>query len=95
MKTATVSELRSLFSKYLAKVKTGEEVIVTDHGKAIAKIVSIPKNEMEIPLHLHRLEQAGLARIGKSKLPPGFWGLPRPKVRKGAALRSLLKERED
>jgi prevent-host-death family protein len=95
MKTAAVSELKALLSKYLSKVKAGEEVIVTDRGKAIAKIMPIYRDEIKIPPHLLRLEQAGLARIGKSCLPPGFWSLPRPKVRKGGALKALLKEREE
>ena len=95
MKTAAVSELKALLSKYLSKVKAGEEVIVTDRGKAIAKIVPINRGEMEIPPHLLTLERAGLARIGKSSLPPGFWNLPRPKDRKGAALKALLNEREE
>lgn len=95
MKTAAVSELKALLSKYLSKVKAGEEVIVTDRGKAIAKIVPIKRGEMEMPPHLLTLERAGLARIGKAALPPGFWGLPRPKDRKGAALKALLNEREE
>jgi len=53
------------------------------------------EGEMKIPPHLLTLERAGLARIGKPSLPPGFWGLPRPKDRSGAALKALLKEREE
>ena len=39
MKTAAVSKLKASISEYLLKVKAGEEVIVTDRGKPIAKIV--------------------------------------------------------
>jgi prevent-host-death family protein len=94
MKTAAVSELKALLSKYLSKVKAGEEVIVTDRGKPIAKIIPIKRTDMEIPPHLLSLERAGLVRIGKSKLPESFWSLPRPADRKGAALKALLEERE-
>ena len=66
MKTTAVSERKALLSKYLSKVKAGEEVIVTDRGKAIAKIVPIIRDEIKIPSHLLALERAGLARIGKS-----------------------------
>ena len=82
-------------SKYLSKVKAGEEVVVTDRGRPIAKIVPIKRTEMEIPPHLLTLERAGLARIGKSSLPTNFWSLPRPKDKKGAALKALLSEREE
>jgi prevent-host-death family protein len=95
MKTAAVSELKALLSKYLSKVKAGEEVIVTDRGKAIAKIVPIKRGELEMPSHLLALERAGQARIGKPTLPTGFWNLPRPKDRKSAALKALLDEREE
>ena len=95
MKTAAVSELKALLSKYLSKVKAGEEVVVTDRGRPIAKIVPIKRTEMEIPPHLLTLERAGLARIGKSSLPTNFWSLPRPKDKKGAALKALLSEREE
>ena len=95
MKTAAVSELKAFLSKYLSKVKAGEEVVVTDRGKPVAKIVPIRHTEREIAPHLLTLERAGLARIGKASLPTDFWKLPRPKDRKGLALQSLIKEREE
>jgi len=95
MKTAAVSELKALLSKYLSNVKAGEEVVVTDRGKPIAKLVPIKRAEMEIPPHLLTLERAGLARIGKSSIPANFWSLPRPKDKKGALRKALLKEREE
>lgn len=36
-----VRELKNNLSRYLAKVGTGDEVIVTDRGRAIAKITPI------------------------------------------------------
>ena len=95
MKTAAVSELKALLSKYLSQVKAGEEVVITDRGKPIAKIVPIARADTEIPAHLLTLERAGLARIGSNSFPKGFWTMPRPKDRKGRALQSLLQEREE
>jgi len=60
MKTAAVSELKALLSKYLSKVKAGEEVVVTDRGRPIAKIVPIKRAEMEIPAS----PDAGAGRFG-------------------------------
>ena len=73
MKTAAVSKLKASLSEYLLKVKAGEEVIVTDRGKPIAKIVPLKRSETAIPSHLLTLEKAGLARIGRGKLPEDFW----------------------
>jgi len=95
MTTAAVSELKALLSKYLSKVKSGEEVIVTDRGKPVAKIVPINRTDVDIPPHLLSLERAGLARIGKSRLSSAFWALPRPKDKKGSALKALLSDREE
>ncbi|MGO1507230.1 MAG: type II toxin-antitoxin system Phd/YefM family antitoxin [Microbacteriaceae bacterium] len=36
-----VRELRDGLSRYLTDVRNGEEVIVTDHGKPVAKLVPI------------------------------------------------------
>jgi prevent-host-death family protein len=95
LKTAAVSELKASLSAYLAKVKAGEEVLVSDRGKPVAKIVPLKPGDVETPAHLLALEQAGLARIGTNKLPKDFWDRPRPKDKKGLALNGLLKEREE
>lgn len=94
MKTAAVSKLKASISEYLSKVKAGEEVIVTDRGKPIAKIVPLKRDEIKIPSHLLTLERAGLVKIGTGKLPSDFWDINRPKDKKGLALATLLKERE-
>ena len=95
MKTAAVSELKALLSKYLLQVKAGEEVVITDRGKPIAKIVPITRADTEISAHLLNLERAGLARIGSNTLPKGFWAMPRPKDSNRRALQGLLREREE
>jgi prevent-host-death family protein len=39
MKTATVSRLKASLSEYLAGVREGESLIVTDRGRPAAKII--------------------------------------------------------
>ncbi len=41
MKTTPVSKLKATLSEQLARVKAGEEIVVTEHGKPIAKIVPL------------------------------------------------------
>ena len=95
MKSATVSKLKATLSEYLARVKAGEEVLVTERGKPIAKIIPLaPVNSTTSP-HLLELARAGLVRIGTGRLPRGFWALPRPKDPRGAALKALLEERAE
>lgn len=95
MKTAAVSQLKATLSKYLERVKAGEEVLVTDRGKPIARIIPIAPGRQEVSPHLRDLERAGLARIGSGKLPEGFWDAPRPQDATGAARKALLEERSE
>src|SRR3989442_15914001 len=94
MKTAAVSKLKASLSEYLARVKAGEEVIVTERGKPIAKIVPFGGSQAEIPAHLLEKARAGLIRLGSGKLPKGFWKMPRPAVPGGAGGKDVLEERE-
>src|SRR2546425_8271043 len=94
MKTAAVSKLKAGLSEYLARVKAGEEVIVTERGKPIAKIVPFGGNQAEIPAHLLEKARAGLIRLDSGKLPKGFWKMPRPTVPGGAGAKAVLEERE-
>jgi prevent-host-death family protein len=94
MKSAPVAKLKASLSEYLARVKAGEEVIVTERGKPIAKIVPLDRDAAEIPAHLLEKARAGLIRLGSGKIPKGFWKLPRPAVPGSAAVKAVLEERE-
>jgi prevent-host-death family protein len=95
MKSAQVSELKATLSRCLAKVKAGEELIVMERGKPIAKLVPMPRQRDMETAQLDDLVRAGLVRSGSGKLPAGFWKLPRPKDRKGRALQALLTDRTE
>jgi prevent-host-death family protein len=69
MKTAAVSELKASLSEYLGQVKAGEEVLITDRGKPIARIVPLGRDDSDRPLHLLELERSGLARIVIGVIP--------------------------
>ena len=94
MRSATVSKLKASLSEHLARVKAGEEVIVTERGKPIAKIVPFGRDQSELPAHLLELARADLIRLGSGKLPKGFWKMPRPAVPDGAGVKAVLEERE-
>jgi prevent-host-death family protein len=56
---AGVRELRDHLSRYLDLVRDGQEVTVTDHGRAVARLVPL-----EHPRPLDRLIAEGLATPG-------------------------------
>ena len=68
MKTATVSQLKKLLSAYLRQVKTGEEVLITEHGHPIARLLPIT-NPVSLPDHLQDMERKGLLKRGEKSLP--------------------------
>ncbi len=91
MKTAAVSELKAFLSKYLSNVKAGEEVVVTDRGRPIAKIVPMKRVETDMPPHLLTLERAGQEAGWRASAKPvcrrasGVWRVQR--TEKGARSR--------
>lgn len=95
MKRTAVSTLKATLSACLAKVKAGDEVLVMERGKPIAKLVPLAKDSGGTHAQLHELARGGLVRVGSGKLPTGFWKLPRPKDRKRRALQALLAERAE
>ena len=93
MKTTTVSQLKMSLSAYLRQVKTGEEVLITEHGRPIARLLPIA-NPVSLSEHLQDMEKNGLLKRGEQTLPADFWNLPRPADPQGAVRSAVLRERE-
>ncbi len=94
MKTATVSKLKMALSAYLRQVKTGEEVLITEHGRPIARLLPIA-NPLSLSAHLQDMEQKGLLKRGEKALPSDFWNLPRPADSRGTVRLAVIGEREE
>ena len=92
MKTAAVSELKARLSEYLNQVKAGMEVLITDRGKPVARLVPVSRNK-DLKESLVRMEKQGLIRLGSGKLPKYFWRMDRPDDPRGLVLKALLEER--
>jgi antitoxin (DNA-binding transcriptional repressor) of toxin-antitoxin stability system len=75
------------------RIEAGEELLITDRGKFVAKTVSIVRGDL--PPHLMEMERNGLIRIGTGKIKKSFWTLPRPSDIKSSARNALLREREE
>jgi prevent-host-death family protein len=95
MQRASVSELKASASEYLLRVKAGEEVLITDRGKPVAKIIPLRRSELDADARIAQLERAGLAKVGTGKLPADFWLIPRPRDKEGAVVAALIAEREE
>ena len=89
MKVGT-RELKNRLSYYLRRVREGEELYVTDHGKVIARVqpVAPPKrSEAEI---LRRLAERGDITVGRGR-PQDF--VPVRLRRKISASRMVIEDR--
>jgi len=93
-RTAAVSELKAGLSAYLARVKAGEEVVVTERGTPVAKIIPLRRADDAETHRLRELERQGILRIGTGRLPEDFWDLPRGEDPDGLVLKALLEDRE-
>lgn len=77
-----IRELRAGLSRYVKRVQDGEDIVVTDRGVPVARIVPMDGHRK-----IDRLIAAGLVRpVPKPKGPP-----PRP-VRAGGVVSDLVGE---
>ncbi len=71
MRSTNIADLRNRLTQYLKAVRAGEEIIVRDRQRPIAKIVPFtPHGDEEDDADL---VAAGVIRKGTGKLPPSFW----------------------
>lgn len=65
--TVGIRELKAQISKYLRRVKAGQTLIITDHGKPVGRIVPVEENLDE---RVQRLVEAGIVKWNGKKLKP-------------------------
>ncbi len=93
MRTAAISELKARLSEYLNRVKGGEEVLVTDRGQPVARVVPVARATARRDA-MAGLEKRGLIKLGSGRLPKGFGRMSKAQDPGRSVLRALLEERE-
>lgn len=94
MRTTTGSQLKVSLSAYLRQVKAGEELVITERGRPIARLLPLSRSA-PLPEHLRALKEKGILKRGEKPLPWDFWDLPRPPDPRAAVRAALLREREE
>ena len=95
MRTANVSELKSRLSSYLAYVQQGEEIIVRDRNRPIARIVPLVAGGGD------EIEEASLVAAGviklpaKDTLPVSFWNWKGGKISEKRAAKAVRDGRDE
>jgi prevent-host-death family protein len=93
VRTATVSESSARLSKYLDRVRAGEEFVITRRGTPVARLAPISRKKTRRN-GMASLESRGVIRLGSGKLPKDFWTIPKPEDPGGSVLEALLEDRK-
>lgn len=91
-----IAELKARLSEYLARVQDGEEIVVTDRGRPVARVIaptSLAPDEENA--RLEDLQRRGIVRVGTGVLPEAIWKMDRADDPRAAARAALLVERDD
>ena len=68
MISAGIKELKNNLSRYLSQVKKGEDILVTERGKAIARIIREDPKEIHLREVLSPLIVKGVIKLPSQKI---------------------------
>ena len=93
MRSTTIADLRNRLTQYLREVRAGEEIVVRDRQRPIAKIVPFTVDDDEADEAA--LVAAGLVRRGSGALPRSFWKARRPRLARRTAAAAVRADGDD
>ena len=79
MRTVNIAELKNNLSAYLEQVKNGEELVVKDRNRPVARLVPLAGGE-DSDAEEEALVAAGLMRLPAKEKSDDFLALPAPRV---------------
>jgi prevent-host-death family protein len=95
MRTTNIAELKNNLSSFLADVKRGEEILISDRNKPIAKIVPL-HNTSEFSAEELALAAAGVLRLPEeSEVDESFLKEKRPALEAETVIKAVLDERDE
>ena len=93
MVTVGIREAKTHLSKYLKMVRQGQEVVLTDRGRPLGKIVPFPASELSLEERLLRLAEQGVLGREPSQASAGL--PPFVRIGHGIAQQYLQEDREN
>lgn len=91
-KTTSVVDLKARLSEHLRLVKAGNELVITERGVPVARVVPLDEGQRRSTRRL-RLTRGGLMKPGRGKLPALLKKAPAGPS--SGVLAALLAERGD
>jgi prevent-host-death family protein len=94
MQTVNVTELQTNLIAWLERVRAGEEVLVSDLNRPIARLLPV---EVGDGIEAEELEMAaaGLVRLPTEELPESFWEMEAPVVAMEDIVAAVRAERDE
>lgn len=90
-----VARLKAELSRYLNAARLGQEVVITDRGRPVAKLVWLHGTE-SVAGRRARLTRAGVLLPGRGRIRAALGRAPKGATRSGTSvLRALLDERTE
>jgi prevent-host-death family protein len=94
MRTVNIADLKNNLSAHLERVRAGEELLVKDRNRPIARLVPLSSRD-DVDAEEMELAAAGLIRLPTSSLPDSFWKMPAPQVSLKDAVAAVTSERDE
>jgi prevent-host-death family protein len=93
MRSTNIADLRNRLTQYLQEVRAGEEIIVRDRQRPIAKIVpfTVEGDDADDAA----LVAGGLMRKGSGSIPVSFWKARRSRMTLQTAVAALGADRDE
>jgi prevent-host-death family protein len=92
-RAVSIADLKNNLSAHLARVRSGEEILVRDRRIPIAKIVPLDGTEAPDEQEV-ALAAEGKVRLPARRLPASFWKASGPRVATDRALEILREDRD-
>jgi prevent-host-death family protein len=92
-RAVSIADLKTNLGAHLARVRSGEEILIRDRSTTIAKIVPFAVTD-EVSADEVALAAAGKVRLPTRRLPASFWKTSGPRVATDRALEILREDRD-
>lgn len=93
MRSTNIADLRNRLTQYLKEVRAGEEIVVRDRQRPIARIIPLVLDDDSS--EDVALVAEGLLRKGGRPLPPSFWKTRRASITLRTAAAAVSADREE
>jgi antitoxin (DNA-binding transcriptional repressor) of toxin-antitoxin stability system len=94
MRTVNVTELQINLIAWLERVRVGEEVLVSDLDRPIARLLPVEISDEVEAVELE-MAAAGLVRLPTEELPESFWEMEAPVVVMEDIVAAVRAERDE